>query len=64
MDGLAQAGFPLTFLDQVPQGAGVDVFLDACAAGWTAKRVMEGTAERFPATPKRDARGLDMAIWI
>jgi predicted RNase H-like nuclease len=63
-DALARAGFPLTFLNQVPQGAGLDDFLDACAAAWTAKRIMEGTAERFPATPERDARGLDMAIWF
>lgn len=42
---------------------GRDDFLDACAAAWTARRVVQGTAERMPVEPVRDARGLDMAMW-
>jgi predicted RNase H-like nuclease len=42
---------------------GRDDFLDACAAAWTARRVALRQAERRPAQPVRDARGLDMAIW-
>ena len=63
-NALLKAGFPAPFFEKVPRGAGVDDFLDACAAAWTAKRVMEGNVGRFPATPERDARGLDMAIWF
>ena len=39
-----------------------DDLLDACACAWSAKRVREGTAMRFPAQPTRDAKGLRMEI--
>jgi predicted RNase H-like nuclease len=40
-----------------------DDFLDACAAAWTARRVLGGMADRLPASIVRDSRGLDMAMW-
>jgi len=40
----------------------VDDVLDALAACWTAQRVLSGAAERFPAEPPRDSRGLRMEI--
>ena len=43
--------------------SGHDDFLDACAAAWTARRILLGQAGRFPLTPERDERGLDMTIW-
>jgi predicted RNase H-like nuclease len=42
---------------------GTDDFLDACAAAWTAHRILQGRAVRFPSAPDLDERGLDMAIW-
>lgn len=36
---------------------------DACAAAWTAERIFRKEAIRFPAKPKPDDCGLDMAIW-
>jgi predicted RNase H-like nuclease len=40
-----------------------DDLLDACAAAWTAERILKRHALRFPANPDLDDRGLDMAIW-
>jgi predicted RNase H-like nuclease len=42
---------------------GADDLLDACAAAWTAQRILAGEAIRFPAVPDLDGTGLDMAIW-
>jgi len=42
---------------------GTDDPLDACAAAWTAQRILGGEAIRFPAAPDLDGTGLDMAIW-
>jgi predicted RNase H-like nuclease len=36
---------------------------DACAAAWTAERILRKKAIRFPAKPAFDDCGLDMAIW-
>jgi predicted RNase H-like nuclease len=41
---------------------GADDLLDACACAWSARRIAEGRAVRFPADPPQDARGLRMAI--
>ena len=43
-------------------GAAEDDLLDACAAAWTAYRVVIGAATRVPATPTTDSRGLKMEI--
>lgn len=63
---LLQAGFLSEFIGSM--GAhlrvGRDDFLDACAALWTARRIVSGTGERFPALPDLDIRGLDQAIWF
>jgi predicted RNase H-like nuclease len=37
--------------------------LDACAAAWTAARIMTGKAISWPAEPIADGFGLQMAIW-
>ncbi len=42
--------------------AAPDDLLDAVAAAWTARRVVEGIAERLPAEPAMDRRGLRMEI--
>jgi predicted RNase H-like nuclease len=39
-----------------------DDLLDACACAWVARRILNGVAQRFPADPPRDARGLRMEI--
>ena len=39
-----------------------DDVLDACAAAWSARRILRGTALHFPATDDRDSRGLLMRI--
>ncbi len=43
--------------------AGADDLVDAAAASWTAARIATGAAQRFPADPPRDKRGLRMEIW-
>jgi predicted RNase H-like nuclease len=45
-----------------PRGVGRDDLIDAMAAAWTAKRVMAGTATRFPAAPERDPDGIPVVI--
>ena len=42
--------------------APLDDFFDACAAAWTAARVARGRAQRLPAEPPVDERGLSMEI--
>jgi predicted RNase H-like nuclease len=42
---------------------GWDDLVDACAAAWTAERILTDQAVRFPAKPVFDSTGLDMAIW-
>jgi len=63
---LKKAGYPEQFLTERrfrPSQAGEDDFLDACACAWTARRVLQGRARRFPEEPLRDPRGLRMEIW-
>jgi len=54
-------------VDALPGGPlGADDVLDAHAACWTARRILEGTAERCPPQGEdapRTARGLRMEIW-
>lgn len=62
---LAAAAFPLGDLPEATYKraeAGADDLLDACAAAWSARRILDGKAQRFPADPPRDARGLRMEI--
>jgi predicted RNase H-like nuclease len=40
-----------------------DDLLDACAARWSARRIVDGTAGRVPEPPPVDAHGLRMEIW-
>ena len=51
--------------DALAAGAvGADDVLDAHAACWTARRILDSTARRLPAgSPPRNARGLRMEIW-
>ena len=59
-------GFPGGFLREwhfPSTRVGPDDVLDACACAWTAGRIAEGRAVRFPDDPPRDGRGLRMEIW-
>jgi predicted RNase H-like nuclease len=63
---LLQNGYGEAFLARrlgPAQEYGPDDFADACAAAWTAERILERRAIRFPSTAELDALGLDMAIW-
>lgn len=63
---LAQAGFPTAVLEArhaISRQAGADDLIDACACAWTAARIANGTARRFPADPPVDAKGLRQEIW-
>jgi predicted RNase H-like nuclease len=40
-----------------------DDILDACVLAWTAVRIAEGRAKRFPHHPGLDRKGLRMEIW-
>lgn len=55
-DFLAQQSFPARM-------AGPDDLLDAAVNSWSAVRIADGTARRFPNAPPLDARGLRMEIW-
>ena len=46
----------------VRDGVWLEDFFDACAAAWTARRLALGKAERLPAGPSVDGRGLRMEI--
>ena len=62
---LGRVGYAADFLagpDCRRREAAPDDLLDACATAWTANRLANGTAERFPAKPARDSRGLRMEI--
>ncbi len=53
------------WIERLPQGpAQVDDLLDAAGLLLTSTRIAEGSAQRLPSQPERDARGLDMAIWF
>jgi predicted RNase H-like nuclease len=62
---LKAAGFPLEALPPSSYRSadvGADDLIDACACAWSARRILEGRALRFPQTPPVDARGLRMEI--
>ena len=40
-----------------------DDFLDACVLAWLAGRIATGKAQRLPAQPQLDAKGLRMEMW-
>ena len=40
-----------------------DDFLDACVLAWLAGRIAPGEAQRLPAQPQLDAKGLRMEMW-
>jgi predicted RNase H-like nuclease len=64
---LSQHGFDRAFLTARIGSArnyNRDDLADACAAAWTAERILKGTAFRFPMeATSPDCRGIDMAIW-
>jgi len=47
----------------LPKSVADDDILDAFAATWTAWRIAAGIAESLPTAPRRDSKGLKMAIW-
>jgi predicted RNase H-like nuclease len=62
---LAAAGIRLDHLPPDATGrAAVDDVLDAAAVAWTARRLLEGTAESLPNPPEIDASGRAVAIWV
>ncbi|HTN42537.1 MAG TPA: DUF429 domain-containing protein [Nitrospiria bacterium] len=56
-------GFSGRRLEDRPEGVGAEDYLDACAAAWTALRIVVCEAVRFPSDPPRDQKGLRMEIW-
>jgi predicted RNase H-like nuclease len=63
---LVVAGFAEKKVKDTPTAlrAGRTDFLDACAALWTAERILRGKAKRVPLLQEFDTRGLDMAMWF
>ena len=62
---LAEAGFPLSRLPPPTYkraDVGADDLLDACAACWSARRILDGASICFPVDPSCDERGLRMEI--
>ena len=62
---LLDAGFPLSGLplaNYKNSDAAADDLLDACAACWSARRILNGSSLRFPDEPPIDERGLRMEI--
>lgn len=51
------------FPREMPDGCGVDDYLDALVTAWTALCLFEGRAQRVPLSHERDALGLRMEIW-
>jgi predicted RNase H-like nuclease len=63
---LYQNGFDLAFLTARVDSARNykrDDLTDACAAAWTAERILKKTAIRFPELSVVDDHGIEMAIW-
>lgn len=59
---LRRRGFGAIVAAKPPRGAMRDDLLDACAACWSAERILRGSSRCVPRRPPRDARGLRMAI--
>lgn len=66
LHALVNVGFPQQALNELLLNTrvGRDDLLDACAAVWTAKRILRKRAERLPGAADYDMRGLDQAIWF
>jgi len=66
-DLLSAAGYSRRFLEDMSafpaRHAGADDLLDAAACAWSAARIVNGTAQRFPKVPPLDSKGLRMEIW-
>jgi predicted RNase H-like nuclease len=63
---LARLGYPSLeewFVEPWPPRSRADDLLDAGIACWTARRIARGEAQRVPADPPTDPRGLRMEIW-
>lgn len=63
---LRTAGYPDALFRDVnwrAASAAVDDLVDAAAASWTAARIANRSARRFPDDPPLDSRGLRMEIW-
>lgn len=60
----ALAGAGLRPPDAPPRGAAVDDLLDACAAAWTARRVLAGVARRFPDEPEVFSDDIPAAVHV
>lgn len=62
---LAEAGITLEHIgDGAARRAGVDDMVDAAAAAWTARRLLNGTARSLPSPPEIDESGRQVAIWV
>lgn len=59
----AFGSFPAEAIQTITSGVESDDILDACAACWTAGRILSGTAVCIPPLPARDSRGLKMEMW-
>lgn len=63
-NALAAVGIDLDHVQgDAAKRAAVDDMLDAGAAAWTARRLLEGTARPFPDPPPVDPAGRAIAIW-
>ncbi len=63
---LERAGYARDLLRSQPfrlSDAGPDDLLDATVNSWSAARIANGQAHRFPSQPQRDTKGLRMEIW-
>jgi predicted RNase H-like nuclease len=61
---LEQWGYEPGFLErQLPTGVGRDDLIDAAALALIAVRIANGQGVRFPRSPARDSKGLQVAIW-
>ena len=65
LDLLRSSGFPAIDWQQMSyrkRQVKCDDIIDACAAAWTARRILEGSALHFPKVEERDSHGLLMRI--
>jgi predicted RNase H-like nuclease len=60
---LEKQGFVVGALEaNLPRGAALDDFYDACACAWSGARIFEQEERVFPSEPGIDAKGLQVAI--
>lgn len=63
---LESVGYSTALLEGQPfprSKVGADDILDACVNAWSALRIVQGEAKRFPEHPETDRLGLRMEIW-